>query len=263
VILLYEHPASPYAQKVKIALAEKNIPFETRVPGGLGSGIISNPDFLEGNPRREVPLLVDDGNRIFDSTIILEYIEDKWPNPGLLPHGPADRARVRMVEDIMDTQYEAMNWVILEIKVFNRATGVAAQQLLDRVADQAAKLHIWLERQLGTRSWFNGANFGWGDMSVVPHLNVSADHGLPPRSARLRDWLNRANERTSVMQCAGAARRAMAASPDLSRLVASGLFRRQYRDHRLEAMLRSGGWFIVRDGLDQNTIRFAEELRDN
>lgn len=263
MILLYEHPASPYAQKIKIALVEKNIPFETCVPQGLGSGTIKNSDFSKGNPRHEVPLLIDAGNRIFDSTIILEYLDEKWPDPCLLPDNPTDRARVRMVEEVMDTQYEAMNWIILEIKVFKRASGVAAYQLLDRVADQTEKLQLWLERQLGARPWFNGTSFGRGDMCVVPHLNASVDHGFSPRSAKLQDWLRRANERESVSLCLGAARRAMAASPDLSSLVGSGLFRRQYRDHRLEAMLRNGGWPIVRDGLEQNTIRFSDETRND
>ena len=69
-ITLYEHPLSPYAQKNKIALYEKGVPFELKLPTGIGSGH-ADSDFLAANPRAEVPALIDDGFAIFDSTIIL------------------------------------------------------------------------------------------------------------------------------------------------------------------------------------------------
>ena len=96
-VTVYEHPLSPYAQKVKIALDEKGVPYETKMPVAIGSG---QPDreFLKANPRGEVPALIDGETMIFDSTIILEYIEDKWPTPALLPKSPADRADARTIE---------------------------------------------------------------------------------------------------------------------------------------------------------------------
>ncbi|HLZ83669.1 MAG TPA: glutathione S-transferase family protein, partial [Caulobacteraceae bacterium] len=109
MVTVYEHPLSPYAQKVKIALREKGAPFDLALPGGLGAGGAAG-DFVRANPRAEVPVLIDDDVEIFDSTIILEYIEDKWPTPSLLPATPAARARVRMIEEVMDTHFEAINW---------------------------------------------------------------------------------------------------------------------------------------------------------
>jgi glutathione S-transferase len=106
-MLLYEHPLSSYAQKVKIALREKGLAFDLETPEALGTGIAAGP-FGEANPRAEVPALVDGEARIFDSTIILEYIEEKWPTPPLLPRDPAARAAARMVEDVCDTHYEAI-----------------------------------------------------------------------------------------------------------------------------------------------------------
>ena len=261
MILVYEHPLSPYAQKVKIALAEKGIPFEARLPEAFGSGAVRGEDFLRDNPRHEVPALVDGDAHIFDSTVILEYLEDKFPEPKLLPREPAERARVRMLEDVMDTQYEAINWALLEIDGFKRAAGELRERLLARAAGQTAKLQGWLERQLGARPWFNGASFGWGDIAVVPRLNTSAARGHAPRpGSPLLDWLKRANERPSVAAAAAAARAAAAAMPDLGAVLASGRFKRQYRDHRLEWMLRSGGLPIVLDGIDKGTIRFGNEL---
>src|ERR1700730_17483517 len=186
MILVYEHPLSPYAQKVKIALAEKGIPFETKVPDAFGSGAVRDETFKQQNPRHEVPALVDGDLHVFDSTIILEYVEDKWPTPPLLPKDPAERARVRMLEDVMDTQYEAINWGLLEIDGFKRAEGAQRDHILTPAAGQTVHLKASLERELEGRSWFNGASFGWADAAVVPHLNTSAGpgDGPPPRGRR-------------------------------------------------------------------------------
>ena len=75
MITLYDHPLSPYAQKVKIALREKGLAFETPQPGGLGAGGAQGA-FVEASPRAEVPALVDGDVRVFDSTIILECLDD-------------------------------------------------------------------------------------------------------------------------------------------------------------------------------------------
>ena len=258
MLKLYEHPLSPYAQKVKIALEEKNVPFEATIPNLFGS----DPAFEAASPRREVPCLIDGAVEVFDSTIILEYLEDKRPKPPLLPADPAERARVRMLEELCDTYYEAINWALAEIRFFQRATGDAAERLVKRAGEQIAGVHAWLERQLGSRTWFNGAAFGWGDLSVVPYVNASAGFGFtPPAGSRLAAWAERVRERPSVARTMSAARAAMPAFEQVGALVKSGAFVREYRDHRLEWMMRSGGRDIVLEGMEKKNVRFAVELR--
>jgi glutathione S-transferase/RNA polymerase-associated protein len=70
----------------------------------------------------------------------------------------------------------------------------------------------------------------------------------------------RANERPSVAACVDSVRAVVKAMPDLGALVASGKFKRQYRDHRLEWMLRSGGLPIVLEGIEKQTIRFGNKI---
>ncbi len=258
MLTLYEHPLSPYAQKVKIALYEKGIPFEATVPALMGG---TDPAFAASNPRLEVPTLIDGATAIFDSTIILEYIEDTWPEPRLVPLDPVDRARVRMLEEVCDTYFEAINWGVAEIRVFGRATGTLAERMLARAGEQIAKIHGRLERELGSREYFNGPRFGWGDLSVYPYVAGALGQGFaPPSGSRLSAWFTRVSTRDSVAKCAAAATEAMAGFQNLGALVEQGLFVREYRDHRLEWMMRSGGKEIVLDGLAKGNIRFSVEL---
>ncbi len=258
MIILYEHPVSPFAQKVKIALGEKGVPFEAQLPDLIGG---SDPDFVAANPRQEVPALVDGAVAIFDSTVILEYIEDRWPTPPLLPATPAERARVRMLEELCDTQYEAINWGCFEVRFFQRATGELAERLLARIDQQRIGANAYLERQLAGRPYFNGEAFGWGDLSVIPAVFAASLTGTPPPAgSRLEDWFGRASARPSVAATFEAATTAMAGFEMIPQLVASGVFKREYRDHRLDWMLRSGGVDIVLEGMRKGNIRFTHDL---
>ena len=260
MITLYDHPLSPYAQKVRIALREKGVTFQLALPGGLGAGGAAG-EFAEANPRAEVPALVDDEVRVFDSTIILEYIEDNWPTPPLLPHGAAERARVRMIEEVMDTHYEAINWAMGEINWFRRAEGDKAAELIATAGRQTQGFLGWLERQLGHRTWFNGASFGWGDLAVVPYVAASAGMGFQaPEGSAMAEWLARVLERPSVAQTIAESRNFNTAGSGVAEAVAAGLFKREYRDHRLEWMMKSGGVEIVLKGLEAGNIRFTPDF---
>lgn len=264
MIKLYDHPLSPYSQKVKIALIEKGIEFEAQLPTGIGSGQAEG-EFVEANPRAEVPTLIHDHVQVFDSTIILEYIEDTWPEPSLLPGSAAGRAHVRMLEDAMDTHYEPINWGLSEIANFGRATGDLADEMNRRAQEQIGRWHGWLEKQLGDRNWFNGDHFGWGDLSVIPYINGSAGFGItPPDGSKLAAWRSRVNERDSVKQVSGAA--AEVARGDgggmaqVKEALEQGLFKREYRDHRLEWMIKTGGLSVVIEGLEKDNIRFTPDF---
>lgn len=259
-LIVYEHPLSPYAQKVKIALDEKGIAYETKMPAAIGTG---QPDlnFLKANPRGEVPALIDGDFSVFDSTIILEYIEDKWPQPPLLPKTPRERAQARIIEEVMDTSFEPINWGMGEIRWFKRAQGEKARTIEAHASAQARGLYAWLTRQLGEREWFNGEAFGWADLSVIPYLNGARGLDIGPDiDSPLGRWIARANERPSVKKAAEAAARSISGMSNVDAAVKSGLFKREYRDHRLEWMIRSGGIDVVLEGMAAGNIRFSNEL---
>ena len=260
MLALYEHPLSPYAQKNKIALREKGIEFELKFPEAIGTGAAGG-EFASANPRAEVPVLIDDDVQLFDSKIILDYIEDKWPSPALRPTSPVAIAKARTVQEVMDTQYEAINWGLGEVNYFKRGAGKEAQTLIARADDQTAKLQNWLTRHLADNDWFAGNQFGWGDLMVVPYVNASAGFGIgPDEGSALGKWLIRVNERPAVSQTAQEAADSISGMQQVGDFVEQGLFKREYRDHRLEWMMRSGGVDVVLDGLKNNNIRFSNEI---
>ena len=259
-VTLYEHVLSPYAQKVKIALREKGVAFEVALPDGMGAGGAGGA-FVAASPRAEVPALIDGETAVFDSTIILEYLEDRWPSPPLLPASPADRARVRMIEEVMDTHFEAVNWGMGELNWFRRAEGELAETLADAAARQTQGFFSWLETELGDRAWFNGEAFGWGDLSVAPYVAGAIGVGnRPATGSKLAAWFERAVGRDSVATTIAESRAFNMPASGLSEAVKAGLFKRLYRDHRLEWMIKSGGLDVVLDGLKAGNIRFSPDF---
>lgn len=166
-----------------------------------------------------------------------------------------------MIEDLCDTLYEAVNWGLSEIRWFKRAEGEQAETMKATAARQTAELQAWLAEKLGDRPWFNGENFGWADLSVAPYLNRSFFYGLGTQAgSSLARWRDRLIQRPSVATTFKEFEAAAAGMGNAHERLASGQIRREYRDHRLEWMMKSGGQQIVLDGLSKNNIRFTWPL---
>jgi glutathione S-transferase/RNA polymerase-associated protein len=261
----FEHPLSPYARKVKIVLEWKGIPYQRVFVNPLSPDADALREFAAASPRLEVPCLVDDdGTAVFDSTVMLEYLDEKWPDPPAAPPTPAERARVRMLEELCDTQLEAVNWGLMEVRFFKRAEGAEAERLMAAARAQLDRYWGRLDRELDGREWMNGERFGRGDAAVLPHLGASSLFGVPldAKHARLAAWLGRCGALPSVRAEAeqlGAWMRENFAGDAASTRAPMPIVR-QYRDHRLEWMMKSGGVEVVLRGLEQGTIRFQAEF---
>jgi glutathione S-transferase len=257
MVTLYDIPLSPYAQKVKLALLEKGVPFSAQVP----SLDAASAEFRSVSPRLEVPAFVDGDVRLFDSSVILEYLEDRWPEPPLLPRGAAERARVRTLEEICDTLYDAVNWGVSEILVFKRAEGDDAARMLAKAKAQVAGLNVRLERELANRAWFNGEACGYGDLVVYPFVNGAAALGNKPSPGGPLDaWLKTMRGRPSAQRVKQDVIDTLPQFASRPKDIAEGRHRREYRDHRLDWMLRSGGLPIVLAGIHADNIRFSLDL---
>jgi glutathione S-transferase len=98
VITLYDADRCPYCARVRIVLAEKGLEYET-----VTIDLASRPDWLyEKNALGKVPVLEEDGLVLPESEVIMEYLDERYPEPALLPADAADRAVVRLVVDRFD-----------------------------------------------------------------------------------------------------------------------------------------------------------------
>lgn len=100
MLKLYLGALSLFSRKVEIALGEKNIPYEREFVAFTQERGYEprHPAVLAANPKRQVPVLVDGDLALYDSTVILEYLEELYPGPPLYPASPQDRARCRLLE---------------------------------------------------------------------------------------------------------------------------------------------------------------------
>ncbi len=256
---LFEHPLSPYARKVKIVLYEKGVPFE-RVflePLTVQPSDPAYAEFAAASPRLEVPCLVDGDFRCFDSTIIVDYLDERFSQPPMLPEAPAERARCRMVEEVADTVLDAINWGMMEIRFFRRLEGQEAMDVTGRAGLQLATVWDHMERELGDRPWMSGQRFGRADASLVVHAASALAFGFPlaDRHAGLKGWFARCQGVASVAR--DAADLAEYMGSDRRRSMRGRPIKRQYRDHRVEWMLKTGGLGAVLRGMQDATIQFA------
>jgi glutathione S-transferase len=251
---LYELALSPFVQKVKIALREKGVDFERRSSFDPAHA----DDFAHGNPRREVPMFVDGDVRIWDSTVIVDYIEERWPDPALMPGGPAERASVRLLEELADTRLEALNFCIAEVMMLPVGEDTAAAAVVSASREEISRQHGGLEERLGGADFFGGTVPNRADISLLPHVNASRVMKNGPDTGPLADWLGRMNARPSVAATVGEIKAGMSEFKELLGRVQRGEDKRQVRDHRLDWLVRSGGAPILAKRLEADSIRFSE-----
>jgi glutathione S-transferase len=131
---LFISQRSPFARKVRILLAEKGLAHDV-----LHEDLTArSPELLSVSPLWKVPVLIDeDGTVVFDSTVIAEYLEDRYPSPPLLGTGFVERLRHRAVEDLGDTALEQTIALF-----FHKPQGDALarhERLLDSSLDEIAR----------------------------------------------------------------------------------------------------------------------------
>ena len=150
---------SPYARKVRIALAEKGLPFElvTEVPW---DSTTRTPRY---NPLEKLPiLLLDDGTSVYESSYILQYLELKHPQVPLVPKDIDGHLAARKLEVLCDGVCDA---VVLSLFEKMRADGASAEWL----ARQRRKIvggMAEMARLVGQRQWAVGEAFSLGDIAV-------------------------------------------------------------------------------------------------
>lgn len=198
---LYSGPLSLFSRKVEIALYEKGLAFERiAVAFSQTKGYApKHPDVLALNPKGQVPVFVDGDLSLYDSTVILEYLEDAYPEPALYPKDPRERARCRLFDLFAD---EVM---IAPLRFLMHRTEPKpddlerweAKELKAREAESALAGHFaTLDRQLQDRDYLCGA-FSAADIAVFMTVFWTRRLGGPSlkRHENLAGWYDRLSAR--------------------------------------------------------------------
>jgi glutathione S-transferase len=170
--ILYHLPLSPFSRKVRLALAEKRIPFDLRIERVWER----RDEFLAMNPACTVPVLHDaNGLVLADSYAICEYLDEAYPDGPLLGRTLAERAEVRRLVAWFDHKFDAeVTRNLLYEKQMKRQLGRGNPDAAAIRAGYAnLKPHLeyigWLAE---TRAWLAGASLSLADLAAAAHLSA-------------------------------------------------------------------------------------------
>lgn len=153
-------PTSPYTRKTRVVLAEKRIEYE----------FVLDPPFEDStsvpayNPLGKIPVLVlDDATTLFDSRVIVEYLDNASPVTKLLPEDTRHRIQARRWEALADGCTDATVAIVMEKR---RPPELQYPAWLERQQDKIARALHTMSEELGTRSWCCGGFFNLSDIAV-------------------------------------------------------------------------------------------------
>ncbi len=198
MIQLYSGPLSLFTAKIRVALAEKGIDYERiEVPFTKADGYSpKHPKVLELNPKAQVPVLVDGDLVLWDSTVILEYLEERFPTPALMPTDVEGRARCRMLELHADEVFFSHVWALIQELFYAGGDRERAEEARQGLEHEYAKL----DAMLSERDWIGGDDLTTADITYRLAALFAATLTVPPPTdlPALAAWLERIDARPSV-----------------------------------------------------------------
>jgi glutathione S-transferase len=195
-LTLYHDTPSSNSDRVKIALAEKGLNWDG-IRVRLANKEQKKPEFLKLNPYGKIPVLVEDGNVLFESCIINEYLDEKYSDPPLMPKDPYLRGRGRVLVDYALNYAHEPYWALRG--EMRKPEGQRNAAVLKDARENLRSLLGYLEEALGDKSYFLG-EFSLTDIAIVPRFLRTETYGALPAPAlpRIGAWLQRMKERPSV-----------------------------------------------------------------
>ncbi|MBT5429003.1 MAG: glutathione S-transferase family protein [Rhodospirillaceae bacterium] len=199
---LYHLWLSPHSRKVRLTLAEKNLPFNMVAEQTWER----RRDFLALNPTGEVPVLIEEDNTVLsESMAICEYLEEKHPEPNLIGENPYDRAEVRRLVAWFDKKFdEEVTCKLVNEKVMKRFLGLGEP---DSREIRAAKTNIHTHLNYITfltdrRFWLAGDKISLADFAAAAHLSCIDYLGDVPwiDHVSAKNWYARMKSRPSFRQ---------------------------------------------------------------
>ncbi len=189
VMTLFSRPTDIHSHRSRLVLAEKNINIEiNNIPGPE-----LPEDLMDLNPYHSVPTLVDRDLTLYDSRVIIEYLDERFPHPPLMPVDPVTRAQFRLALFRIET-----DWYSIAEEAENSndgKLGSKARKLLRESILQSAEL-------FGARPYFLSEEFSLVDATIAPLLWRLPRYGvdLGPESEPIDEYMNRVFARRSFQE---------------------------------------------------------------
>ncbi len=224
---LYHNDMSTCAQKVRLTLAEKGLEWQGHHMD-LRAGDTRTPEYIKMNPGAVVPTLIDNGTIICESTVIMEYLDDAYPDIGVRPTDAIERARLRGWTKQLDEGLHAAVGTISGTVAFRYQAmeGRSKEELIafiNLIPDQAKReksmdttfngiessyfipaIKQWdnlfskMEAALSENTWLTGKTYSLADIAYTPYL-TRMDHlqfmGLFDSRPKTLDWYERVKAR--------------------------------------------------------------------
>lgn len=190
---------STHASKTKVLLEEKGLAYriENLPPGNLWK---KPPEMLAKHPLAKVPYVDDDGVTIFDSTVIAEYLEERYPNPPMMPTDVLARAQVREAEQFIDEAILVGNLPLIWMPYWSDPEK-RDNDRMEKGRDGLRKRDLpYIEKLLSQASdgGYLCGTLSLADMAMMPVAMVlEVDAPNLQDFPRVRDYLARLRERPS------------------------------------------------------------------
>jgi glutathione S-transferase len=155
-------------------------------------------EFLHMNPYGKVPVLVDEDEVIYDSTIINEYLEDEYPLPRLMPEDSQGRALVRLLEDYCDNSFIPPTTMLLA--QLRKPEAERDTQRVEQAREELRRCLYFLGDKIDGNEYLVGHEFSLADAAFAPRMMVLGRLGFEfePALATVQSWLERIRSRSSV-----------------------------------------------------------------
>ncbi len=197
-ITFYAGSGSPFVWKVWLTLEHKALPYDMKMLS-FQKREHKTPDYLAINPRGKVPTLVDNDVVVWESTAIVEYLEETYPERALLPKTPAARAQVRrmLIETDLTLAVNTRKYFQLTLFTSGGAPATTNDGELAQAKEAAAGELERLERDL--RGDYFSEQLSLADFAIYPHLALfdrvnkrNPEHSLSSKiGPKVRAWMKR------------------------------------------------------------------------
>lgn len=187
MIELYYAAPSIYGRKVLAVLDEKNLDYTIK---SIAWGDNKKEEYLKLNPNGEIPVMTDDSETIYESTAMIEYLNDEYPEPALLSEDSAARARARIIVSYCDLHFYK---ALIKCVIAKRKGEEVTDEMIAKVNECAQRIDDYL----GTQEFIVG-KFSLADCAVMAGLASIEGLGLTDKvtiSPKLRIYWDRLKRR--------------------------------------------------------------------